>query len=92
MIIRLFANFRDICGANAVPITPKTPTVRGALQALIEQHPAMKAALFEQDGETLRPLVHILINGKNIQFMNGLETEIQENDSFALFPPVAGGM
>lgn len=92
MVIRLFANFRDICGTHAVTITPKTPTVRGALQALTEQHPAMKKALFEEDGETLRPLIHIFINGHNIQFMNGLDTEIQESDSFALFPPVAGGM
>lgn len=92
MVIRLFANFRDLCGNDAVSVNPDTPTVRGALWALIQQYPAMRPAIFEDDGETLKPLVHILINGQNILFKNGLDTEVHENDSFALFPPVAGGM
>ncbi len=33
----------------------------------------------------------ILINGRNIDQLQGLKTVLQEGDSVALFPPAAGG-
>ena len=32
-----------------------------------------------------------MVNGRNISFLNGLETKIKENDKIAIFPPGAGG-
>lgn len=33
----------------------------------------------------------ILVNGKNIIHLNGLNTELTNNDTVTLFPPSAGG-
>jgi len=35
--------------------------------------------------------VNVLKNGRNIHFLNGLETPLSEGDVIALFPPAAGG-
>ncbi|MHA1145738.1 MAG: MoaD family protein [Candidatus Helarchaeota archaeon] len=33
----------------------------------------------------------VLVNGKNIRFLNGLNTELKEGDTIVICPPVAGG-
>jgi molybdopterin synthase sulfur carrier subunit len=33
----------------------------------------------------------ILVNGKNINVLNGLETKLKESDAVVFLPPVAGG-
>ncbi len=35
--------------------------------------------------------VHILVNGRNIMWLQGLDTPISEADNVVLIPPVAGG-
>jgi len=44
-----------------------------------------------QSPETVRKDVTILRNGRNINFLNGLETQLRAEDKLAIFPPVAGG-
>lgn len=46
--------------------------------------------IFEKDGNIRKEIV-ILRNGRNISFLNGLETELNAGDSVALFPPTHGG-
>jgi molybdopterin synthase sulfur carrier subunit len=50
----------------------------------------MGERIFASPG-TLRDVVNILNNGRNVHFMNGLDTTLDEDDVIALFPPVAGG-
>ncbi len=60
------------------------------VRALIEQlEPDLRAMIWEND--TLRPFIRILINGKDIELMNGLDATIAENDHLSIFPPIAGG-
>jgi sulfur-carrier protein len=37
------------------------------------------------------PNVSILVNGRDMDFLKGLKTELQEGDIVVLTPPVAGG-
>ncbi len=40
---------------------------------------------------TVKPNIIILRNGRNIEFQNGINTEITDTDTIAFFPPVGGG-
>ncbi len=44
-----------------------------------------------QSPETIRKEVTIFRNGRNIVFLNGLDTQLHGEDIIAIFPPVAGG-
>ena len=39
----------------------------------------------------VRQNISVFINGRNILFLKGLETELNAGDSVAIFPPMAGG-
>ncbi|HOS81733.1 MAG TPA: MoaD family protein [Methanolinea sp.] len=64
--------------------------VRDLLGLLVKQAPPLAAELFNEQGE-LKDFVNILLNGRNIHFISGLDSPLREGDLVALFPPAGGG-
>lgn len=64
-------------------------TVGEALSSLVEQHPDLRTHLFNDD--ELRSFVNIFIDDEDIRFLQGLDTEIEANDSLRIIPSIAGG-
>jgi sulfur-carrier protein len=91
MIIKVFANFREICGGKTVTlsINDGQPIVL-ILDQLIERFPLMADEIFTEE-KLVKPYVHVFINGRNIIHLQGLTTPVKVTDQIALFPPVAGG-
>ncbi|WP_096200567.1 ubiquitin-like small modifier protein 1 [Bacillus sp. FJAT-45350] len=91
MEIKVFADFRVICGGKFVSLeNVEGKPILDVLNQLISRFPDMKEELFTETFE-IKPLVHVFINGKNILYLNGLNSIVSESDTVALFPPVAGG-
>lgn len=91
MKVKVFANFREICQGRVVEVpTTDGNTVIHILESLINLYPALEKEVFTSD-RTLKQFVHVFINGRNIIHEEGLQTVVNEDDQFALFPPVAGG-
>lgn len=91
MRVKVFANFREICDAKSVEVPADNGNrVIDILETLIRMYPALEDEVFTPE-RTLKPFVHVFLNGRNVIHAEGLETEVQEDDQFALFPPVAGG-
>lgn len=88
--VKLFANFREIAGEREISISGKT--AEEVLENLIEEYNGLKEEIFTdyQTGK-LKDNVNILVNGREIQFLNRLETRVEDGDTVAIFPPVAGG-
>ncbi len=64
-------------------------TVGEALNNLTDLHPDLRAHLFNE--AELRSFVNIFIDDEDIRFMQGLETEIEADDSLRIIPSIAGG-
>lgn len=90
MLVRVFANLREICGGVGVEVNPDGQRVIDVLDKMVEMFPDLKNEVFTPEKQLL-PFVHVFINGRNIIHLEGLETIVKETDQFALFPPVAGG-
>ena len=86
---KFFAHFRDLFGGREreVPMGPGR-TVRDALDLLCDT-PARRTELF--DGGGLKPHLVVMVNGVHIRTLRGLDTELAEGDTLAVFPFLVGG-
>ncbi len=85
--VRLFANIREIVGSPELKLPDRS--IGELLDSLVAMHPALKDVLFD-DG-TLRPYITVLVNGRNIRDIGGVQTTLADGDEVAVFPPVSGG-
>lgn len=90
LTVRAFATLREVMDSELTLTFPKGATVRTLLAELTGRFDGLDKLLFTAPG-TLRNLVNIIKNGRNIEFLAGLETILEDGDVIALFPPVAGG-
>lgn len=90
MQVRFFATYRDITLTKAIEV-PAPETVRGLLELLSEKYgKAMRDKLFLPDG-TLSWDAIVLVNGRHVVHLAGLDTKLTESDVVSIFPMVAGG-
>jgi len=64
-------------------------TVMDLLTGLCAPHNAHDL-IFDESG-MIKKYVNILVNGRHIQSLSGIKTELADGDEVAIFPPVAGG-
>jgi molybdopterin synthase sulfur carrier subunit len=87
------ANFADLLGTGeprAIAV-PEGTTLRDLVTILVEEHGAPLAArIFSESGE-LRKDFRPLLNGRDLFFLNGLNTVLKDGDRFTLMPFLAGG-
>ncbi|MEM1524537.1 MAG: ubiquitin-like small modifier protein 1 [Nitrososphaerales archaeon] len=93
VLIKAFATLREILGSTGqIQLELKDNiNVNTLLNILAEKYgEQFTRYIFNEKGE-LNPFVKIFINGRNIEFLKGLETELKNGDVITLIPPVAGG-
>lgn len=89
--IRFFASFKQITNKREVEIDlEEGATIHQLLQVLFERYSSFQDKIFNESNE-LRKWIQILLNGRSIKFLQGLETKLSNGDIISLFPPVAGG-
>jgi molybdopterin converting factor small subunit len=84
--VKLFGHLREY--SPAVLNVPGD-TVRDVLLELNETNNELGQAIF--DGEQLRPHVRVMIDGRDIELAQGLDTPVPAKAQMAIFPPIAGG-
>ena len=88
--VKAFATFREVMDSQFDMDFPKGSTIRTLLAELTGRYGGLGELMFSTP-DTLRDFVNILKNGRNIHFLCGLDTALNDGDVIALFPPVAGG-
>ena len=90
VIIKYFADIRGLTGCTEQQWTKRASTLRGLLAELAREYGAhFENRIFE--GGQLSNSIIILINGRNIAHLSGLETPLGPEDVVVVFPMVAGG-
>ena len=62
----------------------------GEVVDVLTKDAKVRENLLEANG-TLKPDVTILVNGREIKFLSGMDTALDHGDEISIFPPVVGG-
>jgi MoaD family protein len=88
--VKVFASLRDIMPGELDIDEAGTMTVSTLLGRLCDRYEGLYGEIFDGPG-SLKPYVNILKNGRNISFLDGPGTTLEDGDVLAIFPPAAGG-
>lgn len=86
-IVKLFGNLRDVAGMAAAEVSGEN--IGEVLQTLCLNNRSLHDAIL--DGDQLRPFIRVMLNGQDIELTEGLNTQVSDSSSIAIFPPIAGG-
>ena len=80
---------REFTG-GAEEITVDAGDVRAALAAVCDGYPQVGRRVLTPDGE-VRPLINVFVGEDHIRTLDGLATRLDDGDTVAIIPAVAGG-
>jgi molybdopterin synthase sulfur carrier subunit len=91
--IHTIIGLKEILGQEVIefPI-PEGTTVKALLALMVDKWGARLSSYFS-DAEQDRPLpkIRIVVNGRDIGFLQGMETELRDGDEILMLPLVGGG-
>lgn len=87
--IRSFAGFRHILGRENDVELAQGASIEDLMDALCTAHGELKPLLFGESG--IRDDVNVIVDGKNIAALQGMQTKLAEGNEIALFPAAIGG-
>ena len=84
---------KKILGKGEVELSmPETSTLRELLTMMADRWgDELASHLFEQKSTSVIPYVRIMVNGRDIAFLNRMETVLQNGDEVLILPIVSGG-
>jgi molybdopterin synthase sulfur carrier subunit len=89
---RFFGVFRSVYGKSEFTIKFKdTVLLRDAVKRIVEELPELKRALIDPELEDPGPNTLILVNGREISVLNGLDTVLKDGDEVVFLPVLHTG-
>ena len=93
--LKLYGVFRTAAKTNelVIEVAEKNPTVKSAITQLVSRKgfEDLRQLLLEEGSSDPRPNALIMVSGREINTLKGLETELNEGDELALLPVAHGG-
>ena len=68
----------------------KGTTVREVFADLTSRHPDLESQLFDEDGQ-VRGFINVYVEDEDIRYIDGLDSNVDEDDEISIMPAVAGG-
>ena len=90
MLVKFFATFRDVTDCKSTEISAPED-VLALLYLLSERWPGLRGKLLTADGNLLSPEAIVMVNGRHILHLQGVQTPLCETDTVAVLPVMAGG-
>lgn len=90
VMVKSFATIREVFGGRGVLWIelPEGSSIRDLINVLEKNcHPQIDLSKLGDEN----PNIKILVNGREIRYLDGLETRLKDGDVVAFIPPVAGG-
>jgi len=87
--VKTFANLKEVF-REKVNLKLKEGAVLKDLLSPVYLPPKALEVIIDESGN-IKPSILILKNGRNIRFLRGLLTRLEDGDKVSILPPVCGG-
>ncbi|UCE10499.1 MAG: MoaD family protein [Candidatus Thorarchaeota archaeon] len=89
--VKFFAHLRDLVGKKStIEVDLEEGATVSRLMAELCMDEQVRATLLDENRE-LKSDITILKNGREIRFLEGMDTKLESGDEISVFPVVAGG-
>jgi molybdopterin synthase sulfur carrier subunit len=90
--VKFIGALRHVSGVDKLTLNYKGDlSIKELVNQIAKDKPALRRSLIDQQLEDLRPNALILVNGREISVLNGLEVNLKDGDEIVLVPVVHGG-
>lgn len=89
--IRVFASLREDLGWREKDYNHPVKDLKGFVKALKEEGDPLYESIFDEEKGTITPIYKVFLNGRDIEYLDSLDTKLKDQDTIAIFPPVGGG-
>ena len=90
--VKFLGALRHISGAGELALNIEgVLSIKELMNEIVREVPALKPSLTYQQPEDLRSNTLMLVNGREISALNGLETNLKDGDEIVFVPVVHGG-
>lgn len=87
--VRLYGNLVGFAkGQKEVSVSASS--VKESIDQLIASYGELAGRLLDKDGK-IETFINVLVNNKDIRYLDGLETEVKEGDKLIIMPAIGGG-
>lgn len=90
MLVKFFATFCEITKKKEI-VVGVVPTLQDLLESRVLRYDLPDNDNFLLQEGKLHPDVILLVNGRAVEHMQGLDTRLAVNDVVSIFPCIAGG-
>ena len=94
MTVKFFAFFRDpaFAGCKELEWPQEAATVIELCNQIADRYgKKFREELLTPDGKGICDRSFVLVNGRRIEFLSGVDTSLTDTDTVLVFPVVAGG-
>lgn len=92
--VRFFTTLREVAGKREVEVDAQDEgmDILNLMHFLFGKlGEDFKRSIMDPETGSIRRYIKIMVNGRDIEFLNGLKTLVKKGDVVQLFPPIGGG-
>lgn len=89
--VKVFATLREQLGWKERGYDVEARSIHNLLKVIHGSGGKLYDIIMNKEKEELIPQYKVLLNGRDIDFLDGLKTKLKDQDSILIFPPAGGG-
>ena len=91
--VRTILTIKKILGKGEIELSlPEKSTLKDLVTTLVNRFgDELASLLLEPETRNVLPHIRLMVNGRDIAFLSGMETVLQPGDDVLILPPVSGG-
>jgi molybdopterin synthase sulfur carrier subunit len=92
VVIKFIGSLRHATGASELRFDAfEGHALKDLINSIIARAPAIERSLLDKQSDDVKPNALMMVNGKEISVLSGLDTRVNDGDEVVFIPVIHGG-